>query len=158
MAAVWEPRVVVRAMSRDDLTAVSAIEESAYRFPWSPGIFADCLRVGYRCHVVEDRGEVCGYAIYSAAMDEAHLLNLCISPARRRSGFASMLIEHVVRELMIAGVDRVFLEVRPSNKAALRLYAREGFERIGRRPGYYPAEQGREDALVLVRHLDGAMV
>ncbi|MEE4295898.1 MAG: ribosomal protein S18-alanine N-acetyltransferase, partial [Wenzhouxiangella sp.] len=150
--------VVVRAMAREDLPAVTAIEQSAYSFPWSPGIFADCLRVGYRCHVVEDQGTLCGYAIYSVAVDEAHLLNLCVSPARRRSGFASVLLDHVLRELMLAGVDRVFLEVRPSNKAALRLYAREGFERIGRRPGYYPAEQGREDALVLLRNLDGAMV
>jgi ribosomal-protein-alanine N-acetyltransferase len=158
MSAVWEQQVSVRAMTRADLAAVIAIEQSAYRFPWSPGIFADCLRVGYRCHVVEDSGELCGYAIYSVAVDEAHLLNLCVSPTRRRSGFASMLLDYVLRELTVAGVDRVFLEVRPSNKAALRLYAREGFERIGRRPGYYPAEQGREDALVLLRNLDGAMV
>ncbi len=147
----------VRAMTREDIPAVIAIEQSAYSFPWSPGIFADCLRVGYRCHVVEDQGDICGYAIYSVAVDEAHLLNLCVSPARRRSGFASVLLDHVLRELMLAGVDRVFLEVRPSNKAALRLYIREGFERIGRRMGYYPSDEGREDALVLLRNLDGAM-
>jgi ribosomal-protein-alanine N-acetyltransferase len=158
MAAVWHQQVAVRAMTRNDLAAVIAIEQSAYDFPWSPGIFADCMRVGYRCCVVEDQDRVCGYAIYSVCVDEAHLLNLCVSPSRRRSGFASVLLDHVLRELMLAGIDRVFLEVRPSNKAALRLYTREGFERVGRRPGYYPAEQGREDALVLLRHLDGAMV
>jgi len=158
MVAVWHQQVAVRPMTRNDLAAVIAIEQAAYDFPWSPGIFADCMRVGYRCHVVEDQGRICGYAIYSVCVDEAHLLNLCVSPARRQSGFASVLLDHVLSELMLAGIDRVFLEVRPSNKAALRLYTREGFERVGRRPGYYPSEQGREDALVMLRHLDGAMV
>ncbi len=155
MALVWQPRIDVRCMDRGDLSAVLAIEQSAYSFPWSAGIFADCLRVGYRCHVVTEHDQICGYAIHSRALDEAHLLNLCISPARRRAGLASLLLDYLLRELMVAGVDRLFLEVRPSNKAALRLYAQHQFEKIGRRPGYYPAAEGREDALVLLRHLDG---
>jgi ribosomal-protein-alanine N-acetyltransferase len=158
MAVVWQPQVAIRAMRRDDLAAVIEIEQSAYSHPWSVGIFADCLRVGYRCHVVTDRGQISGYAIYSTALDEAHLLNLCVSPQQRRQGLASILLDHVMRELMLAGVDRVFLEVRPSNKPALRLYAKEGFEKVGRRPGYYPADSGREDALVLLRNLEGSMV
>ena len=158
MAVVWQPQVAIRAMRRDDLAAVIEIEQSAYSHPWSVGIFADCLRVGYRCHVVTDRGQIVGYAIYSTALDEAHLLNLCVSPQQRRQGLGSILLEHVMRELMLAGVDRIFLEVRPSNKPALRLYAKEGFEKVGRRPGYYPADSGREDALVLLRNLDGSLV
>ncbi|MFP4208531.1 MAG: ribosomal protein S18-alanine N-acetyltransferase [Wenzhouxiangella sp.] len=157
MAVVWQPQIAVRAMLREDLQTVLAIEQAAYPYPWSAGIFADCLRVGYRCQVVTEQDRICGYAIYSSALDEAHLLNLCISPARRRAGLASLLLDHVLRELTLAGVDRVFLEVRPSNKAALRLYARHAFEQIGRRPGYYPAPGGREDALVLLRHLDGVL-
>ena len=143
-------------MNRHDLPAVLAIERSAYSFPWSSGIFSDCLRVGYRCLVLTDDEQIGAYAVYSRAMDEAHLLNLCVSPQRRRAGLASLLLEHVMREMTVAGVDRLFLEVRPSNQAAKRLYAGKGFEQIGRRPGYYPTEDGREDALVLVRHLDGA--
>ncbi|HMA98922.1 MAG TPA: ribosomal protein S18-alanine N-acetyltransferase [Wenzhouxiangella sp.] len=158
MSAVWQPQVAVRAMRRDDLAAVMDIEQSAYSHPWSAGIFDDCLRVGYRCLVVTEQGHVCGYAIYSIALDEAHLLNLCVSPDWRRVGLASILIDHVLRELMLAGVDRVFLEVRPSNKPALRLYAKQGFEKVGRRPGYYPAAEGREDALVLLRNLDGSLL
>lgn len=155
MAAVWKPRTAVRAMDRADLSAVVSIERSAYPFPWSAGIFADCLRVGYRGLVLTEYDRIYAYAMYSVAMDEAHLLNLCVSPEHRRAGLASLLLDHLVREMTVAGVDRVFLEVRPSNKAATRLYFRNGFEQIGRRPGYYPAEGGREDALVLVRHLDG---
>ena len=155
MAAVWQPSVAIRAMQHNDLAAVLKIEQSAHPFPWTASIFSDCLRVGYSCQVIEEQGQIQGFAIHSAALDEAHLLNLCISPARRRAGLASMLLDHLLRQLTLGGIDRVFLEVRPSNKAALRLYARHAFEQIGRRPGYYPAADGREDALVLLRYLDG---
>lgn len=155
MAAVREPRLAIRPMLRDDVPAVMVIEKASYSHPWSAGIFRDCLRIGYRCLVLTDLDHVCGYAIYSVALDEAHLLNLCVCPSRRRIGLASLLLEHVSAEITVAGADRLFLEVRPSNRAAIRLYGRSGFSQIGRRPGYYPSHAGREDALVMVRYLDG---
>lgn len=154
MAAVLSPRVAIRAMARRDLEAVNGIEQASYPFPWNDGIFRDCLRVGYDCQVLVADDSVAGYGIVSRAMDEAHLLNLCIDPQRRRSGLAQLLLEHLVREARIGRVDRMFLEVRPSNKAAVRLYKGSGFRIIGRRPGYYPAQAGREDAMVMVLHLD----
>lgn len=153
MAAVVSPQVAIRAMLRGDLDAVSAIETASYPYPWTRGIFQDCLRVGYGCHVLEVAGEVAGYGIVSNALEEAHLLNLCIRSEQRRSGLAALLLEHLVREAQVAAATRLFLEVRPSNKAAVALYKRNGFRAIGRRPGYYPAEEGREDALVMVLHL-----
>lgn len=157
MAAVREPCLEIRPMVLDDVPAIMVIEQSSYSHPWSAGIFRDCLRIGYRCLVLTDGDQLCGYAIYSVALDEAHLLNLCVSPSRRRGGLASLLLEHVSAEVLIAGADRLFLEVRPSNRAAIRLYRCNGFSQVGRRPGYYPAEVGREDALVLVRELDGGL-
>lgn len=154
MAAVLSEGVAIRAMVRRDLEAITEIESSSYPFPWTRGIFQDCLRVGYRCHVLEIANEVAGYGIVSHALDEAHLLNLCIHPDQRRKGLANLLLDHVVRESRIAAADRLFLEVRPSNKAAVKLYRHRGFQTIGRRPGYYPAREGREDALVMVLHLD----
>jgi len=154
MVAVLSPHVAVRSMVRGDLDSVNEIESASYPFPWTRGIFRDCLRVGYRCHVLDVEGRVSGYAIVSHALDEAHLLNLCIHPDQRRSGLASFLLDHVLREVQIAAADRLFLEVRPSNKAAVKLYKRQGFHVIGRRPGYYPAHEGREDAMVMVLHLD----
>lgn len=155
MAAVLSPRVAVRAMVRGDLDAVAGIETASYPFPWTRGIFQDCLRVGYRCHVLEADDKVAGYGIVSHALDEAHLLNICIHPEQRRSGLARLLLDYVVREAQIGAANRLFLEVRPSNKAAITLYKKNGFRAIGRRPGYYPADQGREDAMVMVLHLDG---
>ncbi|RFF27735.1 MULTISPECIES: ribosomal protein S18-alanine N-acetyltransferase [unclassified Wenzhouxiangella] len=154
MAAVLSPRVAIRAMARGDLDTVFEIESASYPYPWTRGIFQDCLRVGYRCHVLDLDAGVAGYGIVSHSLDEAHLLNLCIHPDQRRNGLANRLLEHVVREAQIAAADRLFLEVRPSNKAAVKLYKHNGFRIIGRRPGYYPARGGREDALVMVLHLD----
>ncbi|MEE4303405.1 MAG: ribosomal protein S18-alanine N-acetyltransferase [Wenzhouxiangella sp.] len=155
MAAVLSPRVGVRAMARGDLDAVTRIETASYPFPWTRGIFQDCLRVGYRCHVLEADGVIAGYGIVSHALDEAHLLNLCIHPEQRRGGLARLLLEHVVGEARVGAANRLFLEVRPSNEAAVALYRSSGFRAIGRRPGYYPADEGREDAMVMVLHLDG---
>lgn len=155
MVAVVQPALEIRPMRRSDLNAVMVIEHNAYPFPWSAGIFKDCLRIGYRCLVLTDHDKVCGYSVFSVAVDEAHLLNLCIAESARRRGLATLLLDHVMSEMTFAGADRVYLEVRPSNRAATRLYHRHGFRQIGRRPGYYPDEEGREDALVLVRHLEG---
>lgn len=154
MVAVVSPEFCIRRMERNDVATVHAIEKMSYPFPWSRGIFVDCLRVGYRCHVLVENDDIRGYAIVSAAMDEAHLLNLCIHPDRRRRGLAGMLLEHVVNEICIGGAHRLFLEVRPSNKGAIALYRQSGFHVIGRRPGYYPDRGGREDAMVMVLHLD----
>ncbi len=153
MAAVLSPQVAVRAMVRRDLDAVSEIETASYPFPWTRGIFQDCLRVGYCCHVLEVSNEVAGYGIVSNALEEAHLLNLCIRSERRRNGLAALLLEHLIREAQFAAATRLFLEVRPSNKAAVGLYKQQGFRAIGRRPGYYPSKEGREDAMVMVLHL-----
>ncbi len=144
---------LIRRLDQADLSAVMAIETVAYDFPWSLPIFGDCLRAGYACYGMFDQGVLQGYAIVSSAIDEAHLLNLCIRPEARRQGLAEVMLDHVLTEAELGGVDRCFLEVRPSNKPARRLYQKSGFRVIGRRPGYYPSQEGREDAWVMLCHL-----
>ena len=145
----------LRAMNGDDLDDVVAIEQSAYEFPWSMGIFCDCLRVGYDCRVLVLEGRVAGYGIVSTLSHEAHVLNLCISPEYRRMGLARQLLQHLLELAAARGIQQVFLEVRPSNLAALRLYRQFGFVQIGVRNNYYRSAAGREDALVLCSQLDG---
>lgn len=154
MVAVLESRYVVRPMRRGDVGAVCEIEQRSYPFPWSKGIFSDCLRIGYCCRVAELHDELGGYAILSVAAGESHLLNLCVAPEHRRQGLAQLLLDGLLVDAGLLGASRMFLEVRPSNRAATALYAGNGFRVIGRRPDYYPAETGREDAMVMVRHLD----
>ncbi len=157
MAAVLRPEIAIRPMRRDDVRHVHAIEQASYPYPWTEGVFSDCMRVGYCCRVAEvDRG-IGGYMILSAAAGEAHLLNLCVAPSLRGTGLARRLLDGCLVEARLLKAHRLFLEVRPSNRRAIELYRRNGFRVIGKRPGYYPADEGREDALVMVRHLDEAL-
>ncbi len=139
----------LRPMRSDDIDGVFTIESVAHAYPWTRGIFHDCLRAGYQCWVLERVGGPIAYAILSLAPDEAHLLNLCVHPACQRRGLGRRLLGHM-RELGRQwGCTSLLLEVRPSNQGAIALYRSEGFREVGRRKAYYPAPGGREDALIL---------
>lgn len=132
------------------LPEVLAIEQRAYPFPWTEGIFKDCLRTGYSSWVLTNTlGEVRAYALMTMAVGEAHVLNLCVDPAMQRQGIGRYLLTHLVGLARAANCTIVLLEVRKSNKGALALYEEMGFQRLGLRKGYYPAHGGREDAIVL---------
>ena len=143
----------IRPMNELDVPAVVAIERAAYQFPWSEGIFRDCLRVGYVCRVVDVEGEMAGYGIMSVGAGEAHILNVCIRDEYRGRGFARKILVYLLDRARTSGMYEAFLEVRPSNTAAARLYHSMGFEQVGMRRGYYQATVGREDAAVLRRAL-----
>lgn len=137
-----------RPMSLPDVPAVANVERAAYLFPWSDGVFRDCVRVGYVCRVVECRGEVAGYGIMSFGAGEAHILNICIRADLRGQGVGRRLMNYLLDQATEAYMQDVFLEVRPSNGAAMSLYESLGFTRVGLRKAYYQATGGREDALV----------
>ena len=148
MSAAVQPRTQIRSMSPVDLKAVAAVEQASYQFPWSQGIFRDCLLAGYQCLVLEIGGTISGYAIMSVAAGEAHILNLCVHPECQQRGCGRRLLNALLIKAQVLGVERVFLEVRPSNDVAIRLYRSAGFEQIGVRPSYYQASGGREDAVI----------
>ena len=137
-----------------DLDAVMDIESRAYDFPWTQGIFRDCLRVGYCCWCYENDGFIQGYGVMSVAAGESHILNISVRPESRRQGIGSKLMKHFLQLARRHDADTVMLEVRPSNKLAIKLYEKLGFNEIGVRRNYYPAHQGREDALLLALSLD----
>ena len=143
------PEVTIRAMRVGDVAEVVAIERASYQFPWSEGIFRDCLRVGYVCRVMTVSREVMAYGVMSIGAGEAHILNLCVSEPYRCRGVGKRLLRCLIERALAAGMGEAFLEVRPSNTAAIRLYLSVGFERVGTRRGYYQALAGREDAAVL---------
>ena len=145
--------VAIRPMNELDIPMVVSIERSAYQFPWSEGIFRDCLRVGYICRVVDAGGDMGGYGIMSVGAGEAHILNVCTHEAYRGRGYARKMLLYLMDRARAAGMYEAFLEVRPSNTAAARLYHSMGFEQVGVRRGYYQATVGREDAAVLRRIL-----
>jgi [ribosomal protein S18]-alanine N-acetyltransferase len=143
------PHATIRTMLEPDVLAVVAIERAAYQFPWSEGIFRDCLRVGYVCRVACVGSEVIAYGVMSVGAGEAHILNLCVNAHFRCRGVGKQLLAYLVDRARSAGMGEAFLEVRPSNTAAIRLYQSLGFEQVGIRRGYYQAIGGREDAAVL---------
>jgi ribosomal-protein-alanine N-acetyltransferase len=159
----------LRHMHRADLPAVVAVETAAYPYPWTEGIFTDCLRVGYHCLVAEPAPVpaplpvplsaqatgpgLAGHAVMSAAVGECHLLNLCVHPDWQRRGLGRRLLLRLFAIGKANNADTAFLEVRASNRRAIALYESEGFCEIGLRCGYYPAGDKREDAIVMARPL-----
>lgn len=138
-----------RPMRQLDVDVVGSIEQRAYPFPWTRGIFRDCLKAGYQCWVLEVGEQIIGYGVVSIAAGEAHILNVCVAPDYQRFGHGRRILRRLVDLARWHLVDRVFLEVRPSNPAAIALYESEGFNQLGKRPRYYPALGGREDAIVM---------
>ena len=147
-------RLTHRRMTEPDLPAVIDIETAAYMFPWSLGIFRDCLRVGYTCRVLTALDEIGGYGILSMGAGEAHILNVCVRADLRGEGTGRRLITWLLDESRNAGHGWSFLEVRPSNRPAILLYESLGFAPVGVRHGYYQAVGGREDAIVYRLDLD----
>lgn len=166
----------VRPMTYGDLDAVAAIERSVYPFPWTRGNFADSLTAGHDAWIFDASGEapgspheaavrrappdaetpasaIAGYAVAMWIPEEVHLLNLSVVAHRQGQGFGHAMLDWLMNEAAARGARGMMLEVRPSNERANALYRSAGFEQIGVRRRYYPAEVGREDARVLFRNL-----
>jgi ribosomal-protein-alanine N-acetyltransferase len=148
------PQMRLRAMTEADLPAVVEIERSVYPYPWTAGIFSDCLRVGYHCTILELDYVLIGYGIIASGAGEAHLLNVCVRDEFRNRGFGRALLSNLLALAAQGGSRVIFLEVRPVNTAAIRLYESMGFRHSGRRQGYYQSAGGREDALIMRRSSD----
>lgn len=149
MTTRLQNEIRIRAMSEADLDAVMAIENVIYTHPWTRGNFVDSMNAGSHCWIMEFAGVTAGYVVLSTGAGEAHLLNLSIGAAWQRRGLGRWFISYVIDFIEKNKIEAVFLEVRVSNAAARALYAQSGFHEIGMRRGYYPAPQGREDAIVL---------
>lgn len=139
----------LRPMRASDIDRIMEIEPVIYTHPWTRGNFEDSMRVGYSCWVIDSGGVVTGYGVLMIGVREAHLLNLSIAPEWQRRGLGRTLLEHFVRIGRESDAQQMFLEVRPSNTSARRMYADYGFRDISIRRGYYPAAGGREDAILM---------
>jgi [ribosomal protein S18]-alanine N-acetyltransferase len=137
----------------DDLDRVAALEAAAFSNPWTRDMLARELgqSTATRMYVlrVPDEGVVAFCACW-LVLDEAHINTLTVEQSRRRRGIATALLEHVLADLAAAGATRATLEVRRSNAAAFRLYARLGFVVAAIRPMYYSRPE--EDGLILWRY------
>jgi ribosomal-protein-alanine N-acetyltransferase len=145
--------VEFRPMLPTDLDAVMRVETAAYEFPWTKGIFADCIRVGYDCVVGTHQKRIIAHAVLTVAVGESHILNLATHPDNQGQGVGKQLLLHLISRARIKSAESILLEARPSNKAAIHLYESVGFNEIGCRKAYYPAPDGKEDALLFALQL-----
>lgn len=149
MSAVLQLSPQYRPMQLADLDSIMAIENVIYSHPWSRGNFSDSLNAGYSCWIFEENAEIIGYSVVMLAADEAHLLNLSIARDRQGQGQGRKLLEHMMEIARNHGALHMFLEVRVSNRGAISLYEDMGFNEMAIRRNYYPAQQGREDAILM---------
>ena len=136
-------------MTASDLDAIMAIERVNFPFPWTEGNFKDSMNSGYMCLVMEQGKQLMGYAVLMMVLDEAHLLNISVAQSHQGQGWGRYLLVQMMEMGREKGGLNMFLEVRPSNHSALGLYESMGFNEMGIRPGYYPAHNGREDAVLM---------
>lgn len=132
-----------------DLPEVITLENASYDFPWTEGIFSDCLANNYLAVLYVKNRQIQAYTVSQYIVDECHLLNLCVRQEARGQGLGTKMIQYLINQARQKDMGSIFLEVRVSNDAAIRLYDKLGFNEIGIRRGYYPDTSGREDALVL---------
>jgi len=150
MSAVLKPaELALRPMRAEDIDAIMVIEPQIYPHPWTRGNFVDSLQAGYSCWVAECEGEMAGYAVMMLVLDEAHLLNISIAKEFQGRGLGRDLLVHLMEVARGHGGHTMFLEARPSNVAAMRLYESMGFNEFSVRRGYYPTANGREDAILM---------
>lgn len=147
------PDLIWAEMTPADIASVMVIEHQAYPFPWTSGNFMDSLAAGYQLRILKEHGVMVGYVVWMPVLQEAHLLNITLAPARQGHGLGAWMMRQVLGQMRTKGMDSVLLEVRPSNVRAIGLYRKLGFAQIGRRKGYYPNSvvigETREDALVM---------
>lgn len=149
MSAVLKTQYQFRPMQMDDLESIMVIEPQIYPYPWTRGNFSDSLSSGYSAWVLMLNDQIIGYSLMMLVLDEAHLLNLSVAKPYQKQGLGRVLLEHMVSIARKNQMANMFLEVRPSNISAIALYENMGFNEMAVRRGYYPAANGREDAVLM---------
>ena len=136
-------------MTETRLAEVVAIERRVYGHPWTRGNFSDSLRSGYQAQLLCAGDVILGYFVALLGVDEAHLLNITVDTPYQGQGWGRVMLDAIA--LWARGQDAhwLWLEVRASNARAHDVYERYGYRRVGERKNYYPADQGREDAIVM---------
>ena len=141
-------KYTIRSMQLEDVEVVGDIEAAVHLRPWPAKIFKECIRVGYRCFVIcNDEKVIVGYIVMSAAIKTSHIFNIALAANEQGKGLGKLFLANMLNRARKARIERISLEVRPSNKAAIALYQGFGFAQVGVREGYYP-DDPPEDALV----------
>lgn len=142
-----------RPMTLDDVDTVIHLENQVYQFPWTDRIFKDCIRVGYDCWMADLENTVVAHAVISVAAGESHMLNLSVTENLQGKGIGKQFVQFLLNIARNKRAQIMMLEVRPSNVRAINCYNSAGFNEIGCRKDYYPAPNGKEDALLFAKQI-----
>jgi [ribosomal protein S18]-alanine N-acetyltransferase len=144
----------VRLVEAPEMLTLATLAQRADAYPWSEQVLLDCLKAHYSIWVMESSQKIIqGFVVVLCQLDECELLNICVDPSCQRQGIGRYLLGHAVRFSQQKGMKLIRLEVRADNSAAQSLYHSLGFIKVGVRKGYYPCDQGRDDAhLFVLRH------
>ncbi len=148
-----DPELTFRQMALEDISAVIQLENEVYQFPWTGRIFKDCIRVGYDCWLAHLGNTVVAHAVISIAAGESHILNLSVTRNHQGKGIGKQFIQFLLNIARNKRAQIMMLEVRPSNIRAINCYSSAGFNEIGCRKDYYPAPNGKEDALLFAKQI-----
>lgn len=139
-------------MSGEDIQQVASIEKSCFSNPWPEESFRQDISNSFAYTLVAREGRVVlGYLVAYLIAGELQIANIAVSPRYRRGGIGSSLLTKALSEGRRVGCRYAVLDVRPSNLAAVQLYDKFGFRKVGRRPRYYTAPS--EDGLVMGKNL-----
>ena len=141
---------MIRLMNASDVAVVAEIENLVQSHPWTKKQFEDSVNT-YQVTVIEQQGQVVGFCILQPVLDEANLLLMAVHPSQQGKGMGYQLLEASLAMLKNDPVQ-VFLELRESNTAAIKLYEKSDFHQIDMRKNYYPKADGsREHAIIMVK-------
>lgn len=137
----------------DDISTLMPIENACHSHPWSEKTFRSCIGDRYFSYYATYQEQICGFYVGELVLDEATLMDICISPDFQGQGLGKQLLTEFSNKAKELGATSLFLEVRAKNISALMMYINAGFVEISRRTGYYPSEVGYEDAIVMKKKL-----
>jgi len=144
---------MIRSLFQSDIDQILRIEKSVHVSPWTEETFKSCFKAGYLGFAIESHQKVIAFIIISFAVDECHVLNLCVDLPFQHQGLGRKLLEYALNYAKDRGISIAWLEVRRSNSRAISLYQKLKFHQVGERKGYYATVAGDEDALVFAIHL-----
>lgn len=138
-----------RLMTDEDIASVERLEKLCFSSPWSRDeIKATFLREDSIYCIAEKEGVVIAYAAFFFVLEEANIINIAVDPEYRRQGVANKLMEFVMIQIAKQSLEKVILEVRESNVAAIELYKAFGFKSEGVRKNFY--EKPTENGIVMI--------
>ncbi len=140
-------------ITQSNYLAAFSVQQNCHLYPWSQDVFADCLDGQYFAFQMEQLTEVMGYYIGLQVLDEVTLMDIGVKQSCRGKGYARTLMTHFIQQCRQRSIKDIWLEVRRSNLIAERLYLQFGFELIEERKNYYPTQEGRENALIMKKHM-----